>query len=150
MMKRLFILAVMSIILFGACAQKEPKFLTALERGEIQAELASFKTIKDQADTVLGYIEDQVWRETQRLGWQEGTEIFRVSYIYDSSFKQLGFISAQGEARSYRDDIKSEVTYHGILSLEEGIRKILRIDPIRKINIEEVEPLPRWEMDIRK
>lgn len=143
-------MVLLSIILIAGCAQKEPKFLTALERGEIKTELASFKTIKDQADTVLGYIEDRVWRETQRLGWQEGTEIFRVSYIYDSSFRQLGFISAQGEARSYREDIKGEVAYHGILSLEEGIRKILMIDPIRKINIEEVEPLPRWEMDLRK
>jgi hypothetical protein len=149
-MKQLFIPVLFGIVLVAGCAQKDPKYLTALERGEVQTELVSFKTIRDQTDAVLGYIEEMVWRETQRSGWQSGTEVFRASYIYDSSFKQLGFISAQGEARSYRKDIQGEVAYHGIASLEEGIRKILMIDPGKRIHIVEVEPLPRWELDLRK
>ncbi len=149
MMKRLITgIIFLTAALVNGCARPEPKYLTAIERGDVKTEMASFKTIKNYSDeSIIGYIEEVVWRETQKSGWQPGTEVFRVSYIYDGSFRQLGFISSQGEARSYREDIKGEVTYHGLVTLEEGVRKILSLDSAVKFYIKEVEPAKRWEVE---
>ncbi|MFA5795138.1 MAG: hypothetical protein WC980_08780 [Candidatus Brocadiia bacterium] len=146
-------LMISAMILFltaGCAVQEQQKLATGLEQGDIQTEMISFKTIKDVTDTVIGYIEEVRWRETQRSGWQPGAELFYVQYIYDSSFRQKGFVSAQGEARSYRQDVKGEVNYHGIMPLSDAVKRILEIDPKDRIYIDDIQPMYRWEADLKK
>ncbi|MFH1227776.1 MAG: hypothetical protein V1701_07725 [Planctomycetota bacterium] len=150
MVKPILVMLTAVLALAAGCVQEPQKLEVGLERGDIRTEMVSFRTVKDVSDAVIGYIEEVRWREAQGSGWQPGAELFYVQYVYDDSFRQKGFISAQGEVRSYRQDIKGEVVNHGVMALSDGVKRILGIDLQNMIYFEQIEPMYKWEEDLKK